>query len=184
MAAYNGLRWFRPAKSLISSLSKPFYFAAPLLIKRSYLHQVRQPAVSTTRLTQGLFFALILCAFYAPLGNDQNSIQNRIGVLYELTALCFIGMLSAIALYPSERDVFYREYIDGYYRVSSFISSYVILSLPMLMLTSFGIAVLATYAIQLKESVLAIGQFSFVVFCFLFNGECLGVIFCSIFDGN
>jgi hypothetical protein len=165
-----------------TSLAKPFYFAAPLLVKRSFLHQVRQPQVSTTRLTQGLFFALILCAFYAPLGNNQDSIQNRIGVLYELTALCFIGMLSAIALYPSERDVFYREYIDGYYRVSSFISSYVLLSLPMLFVTAIGIALLATYAIGLKESILAVGQFSYVIFCFLFNGECLGIIFCSIFD--
>ncbi len=165
-----------------TALAKPFYFAAPLLVKRSFLHQIRQPQVSTTRLTQGLFFALILCAFYAPLGHDQNSIQNRIGALYELTALCFIGMLSAIALYPSERDVFYREYIDGYYRVSSFISSYVLLSLPMLFLTAIGIAVLSTYAIGLKESLMAVGQFAYVIFCFMFNGECLGIIFCSIFD--
>jgi hypothetical protein len=151
-------------------------------MKRSFLHQIRQPEVSSTRLTQGLFFALILCAFYAPVTHDQESIQNRTGLLYELTALCFIGMLSAIAIYPSERDVFYREYVDGHYPASSFISCYVGLSIPVQVVIAVAISLLVTCAIGLKPDGLAIAQFAFVIFCFIFNGDCLGVIFCSLFD--
>ena len=167
---------------LLTSGEKPFYISAPLLLHRSYLHQIRQPAVSTTRLSQGWFYALILCAYFAPIGNDQSSIQNRIGILYELTALCFIGMLSAIAIYPTERNVFYREYTDGFYSAVTFIFSYFSLAMPTLLLTAVGIAVLVTYSIGLQPKPLAIGQFAYVCFCFIFNGECLAIIFCSIFD--
>lgn len=81
-------------------------YTLPLLLSRSILNQVRQPALGITRIQQGLSFALILACFYAPVQFDQNSIQNRIGNLYMMTSLCFIGMLNCIAVFPSERMFF------------------------------------------------------------------------------
>ncbi len=160
---------------------KPLKITLPLLIHRSYLNSLRQPLVSTTRITQGLFFALILSAFYAPVGNDQDSIQNRIGNLYELTALCFIGMLSCIAIFPAERNVFYREYVDGGYPAIGFFLTYFILAIPFLLVSAVLIALLVTYAIGLQPTGDALVVFSYVVFCFILVGECIGVLFCALF---
>lgn len=152
-----------------------------LLLHRSYLNMTRQPILATTRISQGLFFALILAAFYAPMRDNQNSIQNRIGLLYELTALCFIGMLSCIAIFPIERNVFYREYVDGSYSFLAFFLSYFIIAIPVIAFAAFLISLLVVFAIGLQPTWTALGIFTFVLSCFMFAGECIGVIFCAMF---
>ena len=162
-------------------VSKPLYFTLPLLLRRSFLNMSRQPALCLNRISQGMFFGLILACFYAPIGDDQNSIQNRVGNLYELTALCFIGMLSCIAIFPSERNVFYREYVDGDYSALSFFLAYFIIAIPFLIVTALGISALMVFAVGLQPTASALLIFTGVVFCFIFTGECVGVIFCSLF---
>lgn len=115
------------------------------------------------------------------MGDDQNSIQDRIGNLYELTALAFIGMLSCIAIFPCERNVFYREYVDGDYSALAFFLSYFIIAIPFVAVTAVIIAALMTYAVGLQPTTEALVTFSCVIFCFIAMGECVGVIFCSLF---
>lgn len=162
-------------------VEQDFWHSLGLLLNRSYLNLSRQPVLASTRVSQGLFFALILAAFYAPMGDDQNSIQNRIGLLYELTALCFIGMLSCIAIFPVERNVFYREYVDGGYSFISFFVAYFIIAVPMILATAVLISLLVAFAIGAQPTWNAFGLFTFVLFCFMFSGECIGVMFCAMF---
>lgn len=170
-----------PMASTDASHCKPLSFTLPLLLGRSFVNLLRQPILLTNRMSQGLFYALILCCFYAPIGDDQASVQNRIGNLYELTALCFIGMLSCIAIYPSERNVFYREYPDGHYSAMAFALCYFIIAIPILLATALGIAALITYAVGLQAWVMAMLKFTICIFTFIFVGECTGVAFCSFF---
>jgi len=188
------------------SKEHPLHYTLPLLLHRSFINQKRQPALMSTRVSQGLFFALILCCFYAPVGHDQNSIQNRIGCLYMITSLTFIGMLNCIAVFPLERDVFYREYMDGGYAMSAFFLTYFLLALPFLIISATSLGVLLTYAIGLQvltynthtythtnqhtqthtqntqPTGYAFCVVSFVMFCFMFVGEAIGVIFLSCFN--
>jgi hypothetical protein len=164
-----------------AAVSKPLYYTLPLLLHRSFLNMTRQPALCANRISQGTFYGLILACFYAPIGDDQNSIQDRIGSLYEMTALMFIGMLSCIAIYPTERDVFYREYVDGDYSVLAFFLSYYAIAIPFIMATAVIVSALITYAVGLQPEPTALLTFSCVLFCFIFTGECVGVIFCSMF---
>jgi hypothetical protein len=160
---------------------EPLHITLYLLICRSFKNLSRQPTVTSARITQGLFFGLILCCFYAPVGNNQNSIQNRIGNLYIITSLTFIGMLNCIAVFPVERNVFFREYIDGGYSLLSFFLTYFFLSVPFIIITSIIFSFMMTFLICLKPTFLAWMIFTYVVFCFIFVGECIGVIFCSLF---
>lgn len=160
----------------------PLSRSLPLLFRRSLINLWRQPHLFGNRFSQGVFYALILCAFYAPLPDDQAGVQNRIGALYELTALCFIGMLSCIATYPEERDVFYREYPEGYYTALSHALTYFCIAVPMLLITAVCIAVLICFAIGLTPTGLALLQFSACIFAFMFVGDCIGVAFCAAFQ--
>eukprot|EP01038_Epipyxis_sp_PR26KG_P016676 gene16676-22805_t len=90
-------------------------------------------------------------------------------------------MLTCIAVFPLERDVFYREYEDGGYSSMAFLLSYYILSLPTLLFSSIIVSVLVTYAIGLNASLYGFLVFTYVLGCFLFVGECIGVIFSAIF---
>jgi hypothetical protein len=165
----------------IESTMKSDFHVIPLLFSRSYRNLIRQPDLFFSRFTQGIFYALILSCFYAPIGSDQNSVQNRIGLLYELTALTFIGMLNCIAIFPIERNVFYREYIDGCYSTQAFTISYFGIGIPLIALSAFCISMLVTYAIGLKQDILATIAFSYVLFTFMYVGECFGMIFCAAF---
>lgn len=169
------------ASKAIESTMKSDFHVIPLLFSRSYRNLIRQPDLFFSRFTQGIFYALILSCFYAPVGSDQNSVQNRIGLLYELTALTFIGMLNCIAIFPIERNVFYREYIDGCYSTQAFTISYFGIGIPLVALSAFCISLLVTYAIGLKPDLLATIAFSYVLFTFMYVGECFGVIFCAAF---
>lgn len=165
------------------SMIKPDYFTFPILLSRAWMNISRQPDLLLNRFTQSVFFGLILCCFFAPIGNDQNSIQNRVGILQELTALCFIGMLSCIAIYPNERNVFYREYVDGYYTARSFVMTYFAIAIPILIVSAFGVSLLMVYAIGINPgNSTAWLAFTYVLFCFMFTGESLGIMFCSVFQ--
>jgi hypothetical protein len=61
-----------------------FCWCFPLMLQRSFLNLKRQPTLMSSRISQGLFFGLILALFYAPIGQDQDSVQNRMGLLYEV----------------------------------------------------------------------------------------------------
>lgn len=153
----------------------------PYLMWRSATNLFRQPVACSSRITQAVFFALILGCFYAPVGHDQNSIQNRIGNLYQTTSICFIGMLGCIAIFPEERNVFLREYADGGYSLVGFIMTYFALAIPFAIFSAFLFSLVMTYAIGLKPSLYALGIFTYCVFCFIFVGECVGVTFCAVF---
>jgi hypothetical protein len=94
-----------------------FTAAFPLLLHRAVVNFRRQPPLLLARTMQVLGLGLVLALFFAPLHNDNASIQNRVGFVQEIGAFYFVGMLQNVAVYPAERDVFYREDDDGVYGV-------------------------------------------------------------------
>ena len=55
-------------------------------------------------------------------------------------------MLQNIAVYPTERDVFYREEADGCYSAETFILQYTALEIPFEILSSLVFGVISAYA--------------------------------------
>jgi hypothetical protein len=160
---------------------KDMLHTLPLLITRSFVNIGRQANLATVRISQGVFFALILACFYSPITSNQVGVQNRIGCLQELTALCFIGMLCCIAIYPYERSVFYREFVDSGYSASSFFICYFCVATPFLVVVSFLISALMTFGVGLNGSLSGFLVFAFVIFCFILVGEAIGIFFCALF---
>lgn len=123
-----------------------------------------------------------MSGYYAPIGHDQASVQNRIGNVYELTALAFIGMLNCIAVFPVERDVFFHEYADGGISILAFFLTYYVFAIPFIVDSATAMAALMTYAVGLAPDAESFGLCTYTVFWFIFVGECIGVAFCSSFE--
>lgn len=112
----------------------PFVIVYPVLLKRSYLGFKRRPNVVVTKIMQVTSAGITLALFYSRLGNDYAAIQNRVGYIQQLTPIVFIGLLvllsvsvltkNNIAVYPDERNIFYREHEDGAYEVEPFFLTY------------------------------------------------------------
>ena len=162
----------RPTASLAAT--------TPLLLRRSAINLARQPGVLAARLMQSVSFGIILCIFYTRLRHDYRSVQNRIGLLYELMALIFVGMLNCIAVFPAERNVFYRECADGTYGTAAFLLSYTALEVPGEIASSLVFAVMVGPIAGLQSTPRQFFKLTYMVFCVINAGESIGIAFCAL----
>jgi hypothetical protein len=91
-------------------------------------------------------------------------------------------MLQNIAVYPYERDVFYREESDNCYSTEAFILQYTLLELPFEIIASIVFGFVAAYAIDVQRSVQMAFIIGFNCFCIVSCGDSLGIMFCTLFN--
>ena len=88
-------------------------------------------------------------------------------------------MLQNVAVYPNERDVFYRENDDGTYGVEAFFTQYITLEVPFEIVTSLIFAVFTDLAAGLPRTPQMFFVNFFNCFCIVSCGESLGIMVCS-----
>jgi hypothetical protein len=91
-------------------------------------------------------------------------------------------MLQNIAVYPDERDVFYREETDNCYSTEAFILQYTALELPFEIIASIVFGFVAAYAVDMERSVQMAFIAAFNCFCIVNCGDSLGIMFCTLFN--
>ncbi|OQD76189.1 hypothetical protein PENDEC_c005G06482 [Penicillium decumbens] len=160
----------------------PFVITFPIVLRRSFINFWRQPPLVMARSMQILGVAIIMALFFAPLKNDYAAVQSRMGFIQEFAALYFVGMLQNIAIYPNERDVFYREEEDNCYSVETFMISYTTIEIPFEIISSLLFGVLAAFADNMKRSVQMFLISAFNCFCIINCGESVGIMFCTLFS--
>jgi hypothetical protein len=117
-----------------------------------------------------------LALFFAPLKNNYYAVQTRMGYVQEFAAFYFVGMLQNVAVYPNEKDVFYRENDDGTYGVEAFFAQYLTLEVPLEVISSFIFAVFTDLAVGLPRTPLMFFICFFNCFCIVSCGESLGIM--------
>ena len=65
----------------------PMHIAMPILVRRSWLRFKRQPDLAIARIMQVVALGVFIGLFFAPLGTDYFSFQNRLGVI-QLVLVC------------------------------------------------------------------------------------------------
>ncbi|TVY22935.1 putative ABC transporter ATP-binding protein/permease [Lachnellula hyalina] len=180
--AYNPTMISTPAE-LGALVRKPTSFlkAYPILVNRASINFSRQPPLLTARIMQVLGLGIILTLFFAPLKHDYFSVQNRVGFIQEFCAFYFVGMLQNVAIYPNEKDVFYRENDDGTYGVEAFLAQYITLEVPFEIFTSLLFAILADLAAGLPRTPQMFFAVFFNCFCVVSCGESVGIMFNTLF---
>ncbi|TFK50026.1 P-loop containing nucleoside triphosphate hydrolase protein [Heliocybe sulcata] len=157
------------------------FFALPIVLSRSWTNLRRQQDVFVARLANPPFLVLLFWLFFLRLSKGPSGAQDRVGLLIENSAMPFVGMLASIAIYPAERDAFYREYKNptSRYSAATFILSYTIQEIPMQLVSAmlYSVIMLAGMNLQLNARI----YFEYVVGVFgLLNfGESIGIIFSS-----
>lgn len=166
-----------------SLVRKPtsFYKAYPLLVHRGFINFRRQPPLLVARIMQVTGLAIILTLFFAPLKNNYAGVQTRLGYIQEFCAFYFVGMLQNVAVYPNEKDVFYRENDDSTYGVEVFMAQYCTLEIPFEIITSFLFAILTDLAGGLPYTAGMFFCCFFSCFCIVSCGESMGIMFNTLF---
>ncbi|KAL1739863.1 P-loop containing nucleoside triphosphate hydrolase protein [Schizophyllum fasciatum] len=135
----------------------PFYVALPILLRRGLLNFKRQPNLGGARIGQVLGLGGALALFFAPLGRDYyDASMNIVGGIQEILPIYFVGMLQNVAMYPIERDVFYKENDDRAYSLEAFFVSYTLLEVPFEIVSALLFSLLGCIAINLKRTSIGI----------------------------
>ncbi|KAI2603158.1 P-loop containing nucleoside triphosphate hydrolase protein [Hypoxylon fragiforme] len=159
-----------------------FLTAFPLLLHRATINFRRQPPLILARIMQVVGLGVVLALFFSPLHNDYFSVQNRVGFVQEVGAFYFVGMLQNVAVYPAEREVFYREDDDGVYSVEAFLSTYTLLELPFELFSCLIFGILADFAVGFPHTAEMYFVYVFCCFGIVSCGESLGIIFNTLFN--
>ncbi|KAI2466210.1 P-loop containing nucleoside triphosphate hydrolase protein [Annulohypoxylon bovei var. microspora] len=159
-----------------------FITAFPILLHRAMINLQRQPPLLLARIMQVLGLAIILALFFAPVHNDYFSVQNRVGFVQEVGAFYFVGMLQNVAVYPAEREVFYREDDDSVYSVEAFLSTYTLLEVPFEIVACLLFGVLADFAVGFPRTAEMYFVYVFCCFGIVSCGESLGIMFNTLFN--
>ncbi|KAI1773135.1 P-loop containing nucleoside triphosphate hydrolase protein [Hypoxylon cercidicola] len=159
-----------------------FITAFPLLLRRASINLRRQPPLLLARTMQVVGLAIVLTLFFAPLHNDYYSVQNRVGFVQEVGAFYFVGMLQNVAIYPAEREVFYREDDDAVYSVEAFLSTYTLLEVPFEILACLVFGILADFAVGFPRTAEMYFVYVFCCFGIVSCGESLGIMFNTLFN--
>lgn len=168
----------------LGSLARePASFAAayPVLLQRATKNMFRQPDIVIARIMQVVGMGIVLALYFAPLRHDYFAIQNRMGFLVEIAPLYFVGMLNNIAVYPIERDVFYRDYDDRVYGVEAFFMAYISLTTPFEIVACIIFSILTVLACGLQRNAQIFFIITYNAFCITSCGESLGIAFNTLF---
>lgn len=167
----------------LPSEKKSLYYSYPVLVERTWKNFHRQTDQLICRFKYLMFSGFILTLIYAPIGNDQYSVQNRIGILYQMSSIGIsAGMIASTEIIRHEKRIFQREYLDGIYSSYAYILSYFTIATPILILSSMCFSLFMTMAIGLGRNGQYFADFTIIMVCYFLLGECVGVFFCSIFN--
>lgn len=156
--------------------------ALPVLMRRSFVNFKRNKNAVIARTSQVFSYGAILALFFSPLGNDLASVNARLGFVQQFSPLYFVGMLQNIAVYPEERDVFYREHEDNAYSIEAFFLQYTLAEIPFEIFTALIFAVLVDLAAQLPRTPSLFFIVAFNCFAIVNCGESLGIMFNTLFN--
>ncbi|KAI4527641.1 P-loop containing nucleoside triphosphate hydrolase protein [Schizophyllum commune Loenen D] len=163
----------------------PFYVALPILLRRGVLNFKRQPNLGAARIGQVIGLGGALALFFAPLGRDYyDASMNIVGGIQEILPIYFVGMLQNVAMYPNERDVFYKENEDRAYSLEAFFVSYTMLEVPFEIVSALLFSLLGCIAINLKRTVPMYFIVALNAFCIVSCGESIGIIFNTLFQST
>eukprot|EP01095_Lingulamoeba_sp_RSL-Kostka_P006419 TRINITY_DN200_c0_g1_i3.p1 TRINITY_DN200_c0_g1~~TRINITY_DN200_c0_g1_i3.p1 ORF type:complete len:633 (+),score=155.33 TRINITY_DN200_c0_g1_i3:30-1928(+) len=117
-------------KEYASNWFTQFHYVA----KRQTINLIRNPMVTYAQLFQTLFMAFLVSSIYFQIGDDQGSVQDRVGCLFFIITNQAFGSISSLNLFLEERNLVNRERASGTYMTTAYYFSKVIVESPVLFL--------------------------------------------------
>ncbi|XP_055879277.1 ATP-binding cassette sub-family G member 5-like isoform X1 [Biomphalaria glabrata] len=152
------------------------------LLNRMNIHVWRNRGDCLGRFIFLPFFIPFIIMFLGRLGLNQESIQDRLGVIYQASQVPpYMGIVNGVALYPALRDLFYREYQDGLYSTLTFLGVYYVHCLPFNIISSLVFSGILYWSVGLNPDLVSFGCFILVVVMLSQIGEMVTVSIMGVF---
>lgn len=170
-----------PGEIRSGSTTTPMYIALPVTLSRHFKNLWRQPDVFLSRLMQAPFLGGLFILFYQRLSHGPEGAQDRIGLtIQSTTALAFVGMLTCMAIYPAERNLYLHEYqSSARYSPATFVLMYTLVELPSEIFACLGYSAIMNVGVGMQTSATIYFEFFACIWCLVNMGESLGLIAAS-----
>ncbi|KAI8784889.1 ATP-binding cassette sub-family G member 5 [Biomphalaria glabrata] len=152
------------------------------LLNRMNVHLKRDRSAFLARFLLLPFFVPFILMFLGRLGNNQGSIQDRLGIIYQSIQVApYVGLVNGIAFFPVLRDLFYRENHDGLYSTATFVSAYYIHCLPFNIISGALFASALYWVAGMNPNIVSFGAFVLVSIMLQQFGEVMTISICGFF---
>lgn len=136
-----------------------------LLAWRAWIEQSRDIATMAIKLIFTCFFSLVVGGIYSNIGNSQQSIQNRVGLLFFIVLNNTFGPLIAVLnSFPKEKTIVNRERSARAYDTTSYFFSKVIVEIPLNALPALIYACIVYWIVQLQPE-----RFGYFILILMFH---------------
>lgn len=159
----------------------PWYIVFKAICERQFIVSFRDQDIIFTKVYTMFLLAIVYALFFAPLRNNYQGIDNRLGLIQSICNLYFVGLLNNLSLFPSTRNLFHQEYKDGTYGVTIFSAAYLIVALPFEIIPSVFLSAMVVFVIGMPRTASMFFTMIFVSFACVNCGESAGIFFNSIF---
>ncbi|KAJ6521845.1 hypothetical protein B0H19DRAFT_1348812 [Mycena capillaripes] len=125
---------------------------------------------------------LLIRPFYSSLGPSGG--QDRIGVVLQATsAIPFVGLISGIAVFPQDRQLFMHAYQSSAgYSCTTLILSYTLMEAPFQLLAGFLYAFLMNVAVGMQTSARIYFEYAITIWALQSLAESIAIIFGAFFN--
>mmetsp|Transcript_7675 Transcript_7675/g.11613 ORF Transcript_7675/g.11613 Transcript_7675/m.11613 type:complete len:668 (-) Transcript_7675:475-2478(-) len=141
------------------------------LCDRTFWSFLRDPGVFWARVIMYSMMAIMMGTLYLRMDDDQDTIQDRISVLFFSVAfLCFMA-IAALPAFLGEREIFIRERRNAYYSVSPYAVAHTIVGIPFVFLIAASFTTISYFTMGMHETAEAFFYFMVVLTVALINSE-------------
>ncbi len=136
------------------------------------MNWTRTPLTLKIRIFQVLFIALFFCMLYFDLGpiegDNNDSIQNRLGAMFFISLNFFILYFQvSISTFPVEKDIFIKEYDSGLYSITPYYLSKLSIEVPLTAIFPFFFLLIVYWIVGFAP-----GFDKFISFAIIAIAEC------------
>eukprot|EP00759_Apiculatamorpha_spiralis_P028833 PhF_6_TR31356/c0_g1_i1/m.45883/K05681/ABCG2, CD338; ATP-binding cassette, subfamily G (WHITE), member 2 len=154
-----------------------------IISKRAFLNKLRDPVATVVSIVVAIMFALVVGSIYWQLGHDQQSIQDRLGVLFFLAMNGAFSNLGSLALFLFDRSIYVREHANGMYRPSSYFLGKILQDVPLSIVVCFIFDAIAYWMCGLRPDIVNFLWFCAICILMMLNSYAM-CMFVSSFAKN
>ena len=153
-----------------------------LLFQRSYRNTSRSTFLTTIRYVTTAIMATLIGLIYFQIPLNQESIQDRTGLLFFLTLnQSFPALIGAINAFPAERRLFYRERAAGMYTTASYFLAKSVSEFPVIVSAPILFVCINYWLTGLQLLADRFFLMILILMCTALSAQSFGLLFSSIF---
>lgn len=140
------------AKSLKGKYANGTWYQTLVLMRRTFVVFLKNPAIYWARIAMYFMLALMMGTLFFQISDKQDSIQDRISVLFFSVAFLTFMSIAAVPAFIEDKLLFVRERMNGAYRVSAYAMAQTLISIPFIVAIALIFSGTAYFLVGLKSS--------------------------------